>query len=79
MGVHSDSLSFEKIDVLRDLENAMMKLNDQNIITNESMDNLEDLNLPLEEQNVLDWGTDDSEVEPFVPTTSSRKRRSSKK
>lgn len=28
MGVHADSLSFERIDVLKDLENARMKLND---------------------------------------------------
>lgn len=64
MGIHSDSLSFDKIDVLRNLENARMKLNNNTSGTNESVSNLEDEDLPSEEHNILDWGTDDSEEEP---------------
>ena len=79
MGIHSDSLSFEKIDVLRDLENARMKLNDNTSVTNESASNLEDEDLPSEEHNILDWGTDDSEEEPQVLPASIMKSRSSKK
>ena len=79
MGIHSDSLPFEKIDVLRDLENARMKLNDNTSVTNESASNLEDEDLPSEEHNILDWGTDDSEEEPQVLPASIMKSRPSKK
>jgi len=79
MGIHFDSLSFEKIDILKDLENARMKLNKHNSIVTELVMNMEDENLPLNEQNVLEWGTDDSEEEPYVLTASIRKSKPSKK
>lgn len=31
MGIHAESTSYEKIDMLKGLENATMKLNEQNI------------------------------------------------
>jgi hypothetical protein len=52
----------------KDLENARMKLNEHANITNESVDSLEDVNLPLKEQNVIDLVTGDSEEESYVLT-----------
>lgn len=43
------------------------------------MSNLEEEILPLEDQNVLDWGTKDSKEDSCVVIPSSRKNRSSKK
>jgi hypothetical protein len=77
MGIDSDSISFEKIDLLKDLENARMKLNEQSTVTVDQADNLEDEMLPLNDHNVLDWGSEDSE-EPIIVVNSVRKSRSSK-
>ena len=79
MGMHSESLTFEKIDLLKDLENARMKLNEHSNATSRHIDNLEDENLPLEDQPLLEWGFDESEEEPCFVTVSARKSRSSKK
>jgi type III secretory pathway component EscV len=65
MGIDSDSISFEKIDLLKDLENARMKLNEQSSVTVDKV--------------VLDWGSEDSEEEPLILVNSVRKSRSSKK
>jgi hypothetical protein len=61
MGVQSESLSFEKIDLLKDLENARMKLNEHDNVLVDQSNSLEEVILPLEDQNVLDWGTEESE------------------
>jgi hypothetical protein len=79
MGVQSESLSFEKLDLLKDLENARMKLNEHDNILVDQSNSLEVVILPLEDQNVLDWGTEESEGEPCVLVSSVRKSRSSKK
>jgi hypothetical protein len=79
MGVQSESMSFEKIDLLKDLENARMKLNEHSSAPVNQVINLEEINLPLEDQNILEWGSDESEEEPLVLIASVRKRRSSKK
>jgi hypothetical protein len=79
MGIDSDSISFEKIDLLKDLENARMKLNEQSSVTVDKVVNLEDEMLPLNDHNVLDWGSEDSEEEPLILVNSVRKSRSSKK
>ena len=76
MGMHSESLTFEKIDLLKDLENARMKLNEHSNATSEHIDNE---NLPLEDQPLLEWGSDESKEEPCFVTVSARKSRSSKK
>jgi hypothetical protein len=54
MGIHSESKSLEKINLLKDLENARMRLNEQS--SADQNINLEEVNLPLEEQNILEWG-----------------------
>jgi hypothetical protein len=64
MGVQSESMSFEKIDLLKDLENARMKLNEHSSAPENQVINLEEINLPLEDQNILEWGSDESEEEP---------------
>jgi hypothetical protein len=79
MGIDSDSISFEKIDLLKDLENARMKLNEQSSVTVDHAVNLEDEMLPLNDHNVLDWGSEDSEEEPLILVNSVRKSRSSRK
>jgi hypothetical protein len=79
MGVQSESMSFEKIDLLKDLENARMKLVEHSSAPENQVINLEESNLPLEDQNTLDWGSDESEEEPLVLIASVRKSRSSKK
>ena len=40
---------------------------------------MEEENLPLEDHNVLEWGYEESEEEPYVVITSVGKSRSSKK
>jgi hypothetical protein len=77
MGVHSESISFEKIDLLKDLENTRMKLNEHSI-ADQSI-NLEEVTLLLEEQNILEWGSKESDEEPIVLIPSVRKSRSLKK
>jgi hypothetical protein len=72
-------MSFEKIDLLKDLENARMKLVEHSSAPENQVINLEESNLPLEDQNTLDWGSDESEEEPLVLIASVRKSRSSKK
>lgn len=47
MGISFDSISFEKIDLLKDLENARMKLNDHATVVVEQPVNLEGDTLPL--------------------------------
>jgi hypothetical protein len=79
MGVQSESMSFEKIDLLKDLENARMKLNEHSNVPVDQVINLEENNLPLEDQNILEWGSEESEEEPLVLIASVRKSRSSKK
>jgi hypothetical protein len=79
MGIDSDSISFEKINLLKDLENVRMRLNDQSMVTVNQADNLEDEMLPLNDHNVLDWGSVDSEEEPIIVVNSVRKSRSLKK
>ena len=49
MGVHSESLSFEKIDVLKDLENARMKLNEHSSNLRDQGNNMEGEVFPLED------------------------------
>jgi hypothetical protein len=61
MGVQSESMSFEKIDLLKDLENARMKLNEHSSAPVNQVINLEEINLPLEDQSILEWGSDESE------------------
>jgi len=79
MVVQSESMSFEKIDFLKDLENARMKLNEHSSAPVDQVINLEEDNLPLEDQNILEWGSEESEEEPLVLIASVRKSRSSKK
>lgn len=79
MGIHSESLSFEKIDLLKDLENARMKLNEHSNVVSEQTDNMEGDNLPLEDQSLLEWGSNESEDEPCFVVVSAKKSRSSKK
>jgi hypothetical protein len=79
MGISSDSIFFEKIDLLKDLENARMKLNDHATVVVEQPVNLEGDTLPLNDHNVLDWGYEESEEEPMIVINSIRKSRSSKK
>jgi hypothetical protein len=76
MGIDFDSISFEKIDLLKDLENARMKFNEQSSVIVDYAVNLEDE--MLNDHNVLDWGSEDSE-EPLILVNSVRKSRSSKK
>jgi hypothetical protein len=49
MGVHSESLSFEKINVLKDLENARLKLNEHSSNLMDQGNNKEDEVFPLED------------------------------
>jgi hypothetical protein len=35
MGIHSESITFEKIDVLKDMETARMKLNEYSNVVEE--------------------------------------------
>jgi hypothetical protein len=56
-----------------------MKLNEHTNMISEKVSNLEEEILPLEDQNVLDWRTEDSEEDPCVVIPSARKSRSSKK
>jgi hypothetical protein len=79
MGIHSESLYFEKIDLLKDLENARMKLNEHSNAVSEQTDNMEGDNLPLEDQSLLEWGSNESEDEPCFVVVSAKKSRSSKK
>jgi len=79
MGIQSESISFEKNDILKDLENARMKLIEHSNGPIDQKSNLEEENLPLEDQNILEWGSEDSEEEPLVLISSVRKSRSSKK
>jgi hypothetical protein len=72
-------MTFEKIDVLKDLENARMQLNNHSNALEETSIVLEDDNPPLDEHNVLDWGSEDSEVEPMLVVKSVKKSRSAKK
>ncbi|CAD6335511.1 unnamed protein product [Miscanthus lutarioriparius] len=69
----------QKIDVLKDLENARMKLNEHSSNSVVQDIGMEDEVLPLEDQNVLEWGSEESEDEPCVVIASTRKSRSSKK
>jgi hypothetical protein len=79
MRVQFESMSFEKIDLLKDLKNARMKLNEHSNAPVDQVINLEENNLPLEDQNILEWGSEESEEEPLVLIASVRKSRSSKK
>lgn len=54
----------KKIDVLKDLENARMKLSEHTIVESTQGDAMEEGNLPLENQNILEWASDESEEEP---------------
>jgi hypothetical protein len=56
MGIDSDSISFEKIEILKDLEIARMNLNTLSNENTEHNDALEEEILPLNEHNVLEWG-----------------------
>jgi hypothetical protein len=79
MGIHYESLSFEKIDLLKDLENARMKLNEHANVPANQNNSLEEETFSLEDQNVLDWGTEESKEEPCILNSSVRKSRSPKK
>jgi len=59
MGIQSESITFEKIDVLKDLEYARMKLNEHSSTDVEQTIVLEDENLPLEDHNVIEWGSEE--------------------
>jgi hypothetical protein len=54
-----------------------MRLNEQS--SADQSINLEEVNLPLEEQNILEWWSEESDEEPIVLIPSVRKSRSSKK
>ena len=79
MGINSESLNFEKIDALKDLENARMKLIEQNSSLLEQENIIVDENFPLEDQVVLEWGSEESDKESCVIPVSSRKSKSAKK
>jgi hypothetical protein len=79
MGIHSDSITFEKIDLLKDLENTRMKLNEHACAPVEHNDTVEAADPPLEEHNVIEWGSEDSDENPYIEIVSVKKSRSSKK
>jgi hypothetical protein len=79
MGIDSDSISFEKIEILKDLEIARMNLNTLSNENIEHNDALEEEILPLNEHNILEWGSEESDVEPIVVVHNVRKSRFVKK
>jgi hypothetical protein len=74
MGIDRGVLSFDNIDMLRDLEIARAALNNPVIPMNmESSENLEE-NSPFSENNIGGWQTDESESE-VCPIASSIKKK----
>ena len=58
MGIHSESITFEQIDSLKDLKSGRMKLDEHSNVIVEQSNVLEEENLPLEDHNVLEWGSE---------------------
>lgn len=82
MGVYPSSISFEKIDILRDLETARAKLNEQTINEFENKVEIEEDAEPnLENQIHIGWLTAESEETCLIPVSSNKniKKRSTKK
>jgi hypothetical protein len=46
MGIHSESITFEKIDVLKDLETTRMKLNEYSNVVEKQSKTLEEVAFP---------------------------------
>jgi hypothetical protein len=78
MGIDRGVLSFDNIDMLRDLEIARAALNNLVIPVNmESSQNLEE-NPPFSENNIEGWQTDESESEVCPIASSIKKKRKGK-
>jgi hypothetical protein len=78
MGIDRGVLSFDNIDMLRDLEIARAALNNPVIPMNmESSENLEE-NSPFSENNIGGWQTDESESEVCPIASSIKKKRKGK-
>ena len=79
MGIHTHSISFEKINMLKDLENARIDMVNKSKGAVDQNKCLEEENLPLEDQNILDWQSDSSDEEQLIVIDSIRKNKSGRK
>ena len=79
MGIDSQNLSFEKIDLLRELERARAGLVDKKDKETLNVSTDDQSSLPSEEMKLLEWHEDISEEEGFqvVSHRKSRKKRRS--
>jgi len=63
MGIHTHSISSEKNNMLKDLENARIGMVNKSKGSVDQSKCLEEENLPLKDQNILEWQSDSSDEE----------------
>jgi hypothetical protein len=76
MGVETNKLDLEKIDILKDLEKERANLRDRRDNIEENQEKENNMLLPLEEMKYIEWRFDSSDEEGFhvVSRKKSRKR-----
>ena len=78
LGIDSQSLTYERIDMLKELEKARAGLIEKKDVNNDSINSLGMTSLPSEEMKLLEWYSENSDEDGFQ-LVSSRKSRKKKK
>jgi len=78
LGIDSQSLTYERIDMLKELEKVRAGLIEKKDVNNDSINSLGMTSLPSEEMKLLEWYSENSDEDGFQ-LVSSRKSRKKKK
>jgi len=78
LGIDSQSLTYERIDMLKELEKARAGLIEKKDVNNDSINSLGMTSLPSEEMKLLEWYSENSDEDGFQ-LVSSRKSRKKKR
>jgi len=75
LGIDSQNLSYEKIDLLRELEKARAGLKEKQTTSEVIVECVENTSLPSEELKFLEWHSEKSDDEGFQLVSSRQSRR----
>ena len=65
LGIDSQSLTYERIDMLKELEKARAGLIEKKDVNNDSINSLGMTSLPSEEMKLLEWYSENSDEDGF--------------
>jgi len=78
LGIDSQSLTYERIDMLKELEKARAGLIEKKDVNNDSINSLGMTSLPSEEMKLLEWYSENSDEDGFQLVSSRKSRKKEK-